>query len=83
MTDQEYFDRFFEEKELPLESWTIERDDWVHINDSDAVIEAIKMAPAHEQSGIREVLVRIDFVNGDVMPFLEHLANGLVQNWPQ
>lgn len=74
-----YFDRFFEEKELPYRMWEIVKDDTVHFIDSEVVIEAIKNAPAGEQKAIRNTLVAIDFRNGDVMHYLEHLAKILVK----
>lgn len=38
------------------------------------VIAAMKSAPTHEQKRIKSMLVRIDFVNGDVRHYLRHLA---------
>ena len=74
-----YFDRFFEEKDLPYQVWDIEVGDTVHIIDSEAVIEAIKGTPANERRTIRNMLTRIDFVNGDVMDYLKHLATCMAQ----
>jgi len=41
------------------------------------VVDAIIKAPKHEQKGIRNTLVKIDFLNGDVMHFIKHLAQAL------
>ena len=41
------------------------------------VIAAIKAAPKSEQAVIKTNLVRIDFLNGDVMHFFDHLAGAL------
>jgi hypothetical protein len=41
------------------------------------VIESIKGAPSHEQAAIKNVLVKIDFKNGNVMHFFDHLAGAL------
>ena len=41
------------------------------------VIEHILIAPAHEQAAIKNVLVKIDFMNGDVMHFFRHLAKAI------
>jgi hypothetical protein len=79
-----YFDRFFEEKDLPYQEWEIEdKDGLTHFIDSDVVIEAIKNAPEHEQAAIEKMLTRIDFVNGDVLDYLHHLAKALVANWSE
>lgn len=41
------------------------------------VIEAIKSAPAREQAGIKDMLVRIDFRNGNVCDYFRHLAQAI------
>lgn len=41
------------------------------------VVEHILIAPDHEQKQIRNILVKIDFQNGDVMHFFNHLAKAI------
>ena len=41
------------------------------------LVEAILQAPAHEQAGIKTMLVKIDFVNGDVLRYFRHLAQAI------
>lgn len=41
------------------------------------VVEATKLAPAHEQKAIKTMLVKIDFVNGDVRRYLRHMAQAI------
>ena len=41
------------------------------------VIENNKITVQQEQRQIKDVLVRIDFANGDVMHFFNHLAQAL------
>ncbi|AXN53367.1 hypothetical protein PBI_THONKO_97 [Mycobacterium phage Thonko] len=41
------------------------------------VLDAIKTAPKTEQAAIKSTLVRIDFRNGDVLHFFDHLAGAL------
>lgn len=72
-----YFERFFDEKEIPFTSWEIEAGDTVHFIDSDVVIEAIKGTAGEEAKKIQDTLRRIDFANGDVLHFLRHLAGAL------
>lgn len=75
-----YFDRFFEEKELPYQSWTlIGRDGTVHSIDSDVVIEGIKHAPAGEQKKIKETLMALDFLNRPITNYLKFLATCMIK----
>ena len=77
-----WFNTFIDEKDVPLAIWEIEATDGtVHMIDSDVVIEAIKGAPAHEQNGIKAVIVKIDFMNGNVNDYFRHLAQALVNNY--
>lgn len=77
-----YLDTFFAEKNLSARTYEITAPDGVlHLVDSGVVIEAIKGASPREQEGIANILRRIDFANGDVHHFLEHLAHGLVANF--
>lgn len=41
------------------------------------LVEAMLAAPAHEQAAIKTTLVKIDFVNGDVLHFFRHLARAI------
>lgn len=41
------------------------------------VIEAMKEAPKNEQQAIKNMIVKIDFVNGDVIDFFRHLAEAI------
>ena len=74
-----YFDRFFEEKEIAYQMFEIEHDGYTHMIGTDVVIEGIKNAPPAEQAQIREMLVRLDFHNAPIVPFLRHLAGAMVK----
>ncbi|WP_457180739.1 hypothetical protein [Mycobacteroides abscessus] len=41
------------------------------------VIAAVKATGAAEQAAIKSTLVRLDFVNADVLSFFDHLAGAL------
>jgi len=41
------------------------------------LVEAMLAAPKHEQDGIKKMLVRIDFANAPVRPYLAHLAKAI------
>ena len=77
-----WFETFFDEK-------GIDSDRTFEINAADGtpnfipagvVIEHILIAPRHEQEQIKNILVAIDFKNGDVYHFLKHLATALVNS---
>lgn len=74
-----WFERFLEEKNLPYASWELEDSNGVtNFIDNDVVIEAIKGAPAREQAGIKNMIVKIDFCDGDVNDYFKHLAGALI-----
>lgn len=41
------------------------------------VIEAMQNTSAAEQAAIKKTLVKIDFMNGDVLHYIKHLAQAL------
>jgi hypothetical protein len=76
-----WFDSFFSEKDLPETVFEVEAENGpANYIPNTVVIEHIKQAPAHEKEQIKNVLVKIDFHNGDVNDFLEHLAQALAQD---
>lgn len=76
-----YLHTFFAEKDLPNVSFEVRSPNgtanWM---DTETVIEAIYQAPPSEQTKIADMLRRIDFANGKVQPFLEHLAKALAHD---
>jgi hypothetical protein len=75
MTNQEFFDLFFEEKRLPLTSWEIVVGETTHYIDSDFVIDLISCIEDDDEAHQIEVILRkIDAQNGDVLHFLCFLA---------
>ena len=88
----EYLERFFAEKALPETVFVYRRTDlakMTHIIEisNEEVIERIKHAPRSEQIRVINILRQIDFRNGDVNHFLEHLGNALadqtVRSWTE
>ena len=41
------------------------------------VIDAIKSTTKQEQKAIQKMLVKIDFMNGDIMHYIKHLAQAI------
>jgi hypothetical protein len=75
-----WLDTFLEEKGIDLEeTFTLLNSEGVeNFMPYAVVIEHIKIAPQHEQKAIKEMIVKIDFKNGDVRHFLRHLAQAIV-----
>ncbi len=78
----DWFDRFLDEKSLPYVSWEIaDKTGIIHFIDSDVVVESIKNTSTTEHANIKDILVKIDFHDGDVNHFFHHLATGLVSEY--
>ena len=75
-----WFDTFLREKQLPeVVNWDLTDNQGMnHFIGSAVVIEAIHNCPAKEQAGIKDMIVRIDFVDGDVNDYFKHLAGALI-----
>ena len=43
------------------------------------IVEHILIAPKSEQEAIKNVLVKIDFNNGDILDFFKHLAKAIAK----
>lgn len=74
-----WLDTFLEEKGIDLdESFTVQGETWGdnHMTYG-VVVEHMKIAPKSEQNKIKDMLVKIDFKNGDVRHFLRHLAQAI------
>jgi hypothetical protein len=70
---------FVQEKGLDREHvFEVEGPEWgTNFIPFEILLRAIENAPAREQEGIKTMLVRIDFANGDVMHYFKHLAGAL------
>ena len=80
-----YLKIFFNEKNLDSRTYEVTASDGTtHLVDSEIVIDTIlNGTPREEQEKIANVLRKIDFANGDVHHFLEHLSGALVENFVQ
>lgn len=78
MTFTRWLDTFLAEKGIDLDrTFTVNGPSGPNHMAYANVVEAIKQAPAHEQAGIKSMIVRIDFKNGDVRHYLRHLAQAI------
>ena len=76
----EWLNTFIEEKELDTETtFEVKGPSGPNLIPLGCVVEAIKQAPASEQRGIKAAIVRIDFFNGDVLNYFNHLARAIAK----
>jgi len=78
MKFSKWLDVFLYEKGIDMDE-TVEAEgpggtNWIPVG---SLVELMKQAPRHEQTGIKNMLVRIDFVNGNVRDYLAHLAQAI------
>ena len=78
MTFNKWLETFIQEKGVDLEdSFTVQGPGGENHMQYIHVIAAIQGAPAHEQAGIKSMIVKIDFRNGDVRHYFRHLAQAI------
>jgi hypothetical protein len=75
----DYLNRFFEEKEIAFKQFEIKQGDLTHIISTEEVINLIKKAPREEKNQVVNILRKIDFKNGKIEEFLQHLAEGYIK----
>lgn len=73
-----WLDTFIEEKEIDtedlLEAEGPSGTNWIPV---ECLLDAIKVAPPHEQEAIKDMIVQIDVRNGNVLDYFEHLAKAI------
>lgn len=73
-----WLDTFLEEKGIQLDQpITVEGKSGPNHMIVQNVVDAIKATNEAERNGIKTMLVKIDFRNGDVMHFIKHLAQAI------
>lgn len=73
-----WFDRFLSEKGIDLDrTLEVEGPSGLNLIPVECLVDAIKSAPAHEQTGIKHTVVKLDFLNQDVMGYFNHLARAI------
>ena len=77
-TFTKWLDTLIEEKGIDLErNIEVDGPSGLNIMPLSMVIDAIKATGSNEQAQIKNTLVRIDFANGDICHFFNHLAGAL------
>jgi len=74
-----YLETFFKEKDLIEETWELVDDTGMtHFISSAVVLEQLAISPVAEQEAIAKIIRKLDFANGNVNHFLQHLATALI-----
>ena len=77
-----WLDTFIEEKGIDLEQVIeIKTENNTHYFEVGNIIANIKATTPEEQAGIKDMIVKIDFHNGDVVDYFRHLAQALAENF--
>lgn len=75
---EKWLNLFVDEKGLDVEELLeVEGASGTNFMPLQIVLDAIKGAPRHEQDGIKNMIVRIDFAAAPVLPYFKHLARAL------
>lgn len=49
---------------------------WIPVG---CLVELMLQAPAHEQAGIKAMIVKLDFLNQPILPYFAHLAQAVAR----
>lgn len=81
MTFNEWIDTFVEEKGIDLDqTFEVTGKDWgTNIMPYSVVVEAIKTTNPRERVAIKNMIVAIDFRDGDVTHYFQHLGKALAR----
>lgn len=78
MTFDTWIDTFTIEKQLNQDhTFEVQGNFGTNMIPLACVIDAIKSASAAEKSQIKKTIIKIDFCNGNVMHFFQHLAGAI------
>lgn len=81
MTFAKWLDTFIEEKGIDLEH-VIEAEgpEWgLNYIPVQCLVDLMKQAPKHEQAAIKATIIKIDFKNGNVLDYFQHLAKAVAR----
>ncbi|MFP5109618.1 hypothetical protein ACSU6B_23110 [Neobacillus sp. C211] len=78
MNFKKWIETFVEEKGFQNEAFTFELQEQFHMVEMDFLVEFLKELDSVNQKKIKDMLVKIDFMNGNCLDFLKHCAKGYV-----
>jgi len=77
---KKYIYTLLEEKNIDLDtSFTVIGESGDNFMTVGVIVEHILIAHKSEQKNIKNMLVRIDFNNGDILDFIKHLAKAIAR----
>lgn len=80
MNFDKWLDTFLDEKGIDRELMLQVEGDWgMNLIPVEVVVEHMKIAPEYEKEMLKQMLVKIDFGDGDVYHYLMHLAQAIAQ----
>lgn len=78
--DKDFHRRMIEEKGLDTETMQVQHTNGeIHMVEMGALLEVIDLTSPDDRVNIHGIMSRIDFLNGDLMHFMNHLAKGYVE----
>ena len=73
-----WIDTFIDEKDLPMEdTFTIDKNGTMNIMSYKTIYEHMLIANDQEQEQIKNMIVKIDYMNGNILNFFQYLG-GLI-----
>ena len=73
-----WLETFISEKEFDLDRmFEVQGESGANMMDYNVVVQAIMATNTEEQEGIKAMLVKIDFMNGDIGRYFRHLAQAI------
>lgn len=75
-----YLDTLVQEKGIdPDQQIEVQGPSGLNIMPLSVVLDAIKSTSSQEKKSIRDMLIKIDFQNGDVVDYFRHLAQAIAR----
>lgn len=79
-----FYRRMIEEKGLEEEIMTVKAEQELHLVEMGVLLDVIEGASVKEKAYIKDTMSKIDFLNGDIMHFMNHLAQlYILENYTQ
>ena len=70
-----WLDTFIDEKDLPMEdTFTIDKNGTMNIMSYKTIYEHMLIANDQEQEQIKNMIVKIDYMNGNILNFFQYLG---------
>lgn len=77
-----YYQALFEEKGLEDQTFEVKDNSGdIHYFESEFVVELLNSFDSDIQEQIKEKLIKIDFMNGDITHFIKHVLTGYVNQF--